>query len=158
MIAVLQRVTRGKVEVGLGVTPDAGKKVVGSIERGLVVLLGIARGDGDTDVQWMAKRIVSLRIFSDESGKTNWDIRQAQGSVLLVSQFTLLADLSSGNRPGFSHAEVPEAARIRCGEVAAQISAAGIAVEQGEFGAHMLVTLENDGPVTIVLDSKLHAK
>ena len=146
MIAVLQRVTRGKVEVG--------SSEVGSIERGLVVLLGIARGDSESDVLWMSKRIASLRIFSDEAGKMNWDIDQAQGSILLVSQFTLLADLSSGNRPGFSHAEEPTIARIRCGEVAAQLVGRGIRVAHGEFGANMLVFLENDGPVTIVLDSK----
>ena len=146
MIAVLQRVTRGKVEVG--------SREVGSIERGLVVLLGIARGDSESDVLWMSKRIASLRIFSDEAGKMNWDIDQAQGSILLVSQFTLLADLSSGNRPGFTHAEEPDIARIRCCEVAAQLVERGIRVAHGEFGANMLVTLENDGPVTIVLDSK----
>ena len=146
MIAVLQRVTRGKVEVG--------SREVGSIERGIVVLLGIARGDSESDVLWMSKRIASLRIFSDEAGKMNWDIDQAQGSILLVSQFTLLADLSSGNRPGFTHAEEPDIARIRCCEVAAQLVERGIRVAHGEFGANMLVTLENDGPVTIVLDSK----
>ena len=146
MIAVLQRVTRGKVEVG--------SREVGSIERGIVVLLGIARGDSESDVLWMSKRIASLRIFSDEAGKMNWDIHQAQGSILLVSQFTLLADLSSGNRPGFTHAEEPDIARIRCCEVAAQLVERGIRVAHGEFGANMLVTLENDGPVTIVLDSK----
>ena len=146
MIAVLQRVTRGKVEVG--------SSEVGSIERGLVVLLGIARGDSESDVLWMSKRIVSLRIFSDEAGKMNWDIDLAQVSILLVSQFTLLADLSSGNRPGFTAAEEPDIARIRCCEVAAQLVERGIRVAHGEFGANMLVTLENDGPVTIVLDSK----
>ena len=150
MIAVLQRVTRGKVEVG--------SREVGSIERGLVVLLGIARCDSESDVLWMSKRIASLRIFSDEAGKMNWDIDQAQGSILLVSQFTLLADLSSGNRPGFTHAEEPDIARIRCCEVAAQLVERGIRVAHGEFGANMLVTLENDGPVTIVLDSKRPSK
>ena len=150
MIAVLQRVTRGKVEVG--------SREVGSIERGIVVLLGIARGDSESDVLWMSKRIASLRIFSDEAGKMNWDIDQAQGSILLVSQFTLLADLSSGNRPGFTHAEEPDIARIRCCEVAAQLVERGIRVAHGEFGANMLVTLENDGPVTIVLDSKRPSK
>jgi len=150
MIAVLQRVTRGKVEVG--------SREVGSIERGLVVLLGIARGDSESDVLWMSKRIASLRIFSDEAGKMNWDIHQAQGSILLVSQFTLLADLSSGNRPGFTHAEEPDIARIRCSEVAAHLVERGIRVAHGEFGANMLVTLENDGPVTIVLDSKRPSK
>lgn len=146
MIAVLQRVTRGKVEVD--------SREVGSIERGLVVLIGIARGDCERDVLWIAKRIASLRIFSDDAGKMNLDIQQIRGSILLVSQFTLLADLSSGNRPGFADAEEPESARIRCGEVAAQLSQRGIHVAHGEFGAKMLVSLENDGPVTIVLDSK----
>lgn len=150
MIAVLQRVTRGKVEVG--------SREVGSIERGLVVLLGIARGDSESDVLWISKRIASLRIFSDDAGKMNLNIQQVDGSILLVSQFTLLADISSGNRPGFTDAEEPDIARIRCGEVAAQLVERGIRVAHGEFGANMLVTLENDGPVTIVLDSKTQFK
>ena len=150
MIAVLQRVTRGKVEVA--------SRVVGSIERGLVVLLGIARGDSESDVLWMSKRIASLRIFSDDAGKMNLNVQQVDGAILLVSQFTLLADLSSGNRPGFTAAEEPDIARIRCGEVAAQLLERGIRIAHGEFGANMLVTLENDGPVTIVLDSKTQSK
>lgn len=150
MIAVLQRVTRGKVEVA--------SREVGSIERGLVVLLGIARGDSESDVLWMSKRIASLRIFSDDAGKMNLNVQQVDGAILLVSQFTLLADLSSGNRPGFTAAEEPDIARIRCGEVAAQLLKRGIRIAHGEFGANMLVTLENDGPVTIVLDSKTQSK
>jgi len=150
MIAVLQRVTRGKVEVA--------SREVGSIERGLVVLLGIARGDSESDVLWMSRRIASLRIFSDDAGKMNLNVQQVDGAILLVSQFTLLADLSSGNRPGFTAAEEPDIARIRCGEVAAQLLERRIRIAHGEFGANMLVTLENDGPVTIVLDSKTQLK
>ncbi|MSQ90416.1 MAG: D-tyrosyl-tRNA(Tyr) deacylase [Phycisphaerales bacterium] len=149
MIAVLQRVTRARVVVG--------EREVGAIEQGLLVLLGVARGDGEADVVWMARRISALRIFSDAAGKMNLDVRQTHGSVLLVSQFTLLADLSSGNRPGWSLAEEPPAAAQRLQEVARALSGHGIRVVQGEFGAAMRVSLENDGPVTIVFDSRRQA-
>ncbi|MSR43789.1 MAG: D-tyrosyl-tRNA(Tyr) deacylase [Phycisphaerales bacterium] len=145
MIAVLQRVAHARVRVG--------DRETGSIKHGLLVLLGIARGDGAHDVQWMAQRIAALRIFHDDGGKMNLDIRQVHGSILLVSQFTLLADLSGGNRPGWSRAEEPAIARVKCEEVQVALVREGIPVSCGEFGAAMRVELENDGPVTIVLDS-----
>ncbi len=146
MIAVLQRVSRAQVTVE--------GRVVGAIERGLVVLLGVATGDDGQDVDWMARKIASLRVFQDAAGKMNFDIRQINGSILLVSQFTLLADLSGGNRPSFTLAEEPSLARRRIEEVATHLKTSGIAVAQGEFGTSMLVTLDNDGPVTILLDSR----
>lgn len=146
MIAVIQRVARAQVKVD--------SQVVGAIEQGLLVLLGIAKNDGESDVLWMIKRITHLRIFADDAGKMNCDVRQIHGAVLLVSQFTLLADLSSGHRPGFSGAEAPEIARERCEEVARGIESMGIPLARGAFGADMLVTLENQGPVTITLDSR----
>lgn len=148
MIAVIQRVARARVDVD--------GETVGSIEHGLLVLLGIAKGDDASDSAWMAKRITHLRIFADGAGKMNCDVQQVHGSVLLISQFTLLADVSSGNRPGFSGAEVPQLARERCESVARAIEAMGIPTARGVFGADMLVSLENDGPVTITLDSRGH--
>ncbi len=146
MIAVVQRVSQAEVRVET--------RIVGAISHGLLVLLGIARGDTDSDVTWMANRIAKLRIFPDQAEKMNFNIQQCCGSVLLVSQFTLLADLSSGHRPGFSDAEEPKLAKIRCDEVAQSLTAIGIATSQGEFGASMLVSLVNDGPVTIILNSR----
>ncbi len=146
MIAVIQRVRSARVQVD--------SQVIGAIDTGLLVLLGIAKNDGEPDVLWMIKRIAHLRIFSDSGGKMNFDVRQINGAVLIVSQFTLLADLSSGNRPGFSGAEDPVIAKQRCEEVACGIEALGIPTARGAFGADMCVTLENDGPVTITLDSR----
>ncbi|MSR68917.1 MAG: D-tyrosyl-tRNA(Tyr) deacylase [Phycisphaerales bacterium] len=146
MIAVIQRVRRASVQVD--------SQIVGAIEQGLLVLLGIARGDDESDVLWMVKRITHLRIFADAAGKMNCDVCQTRGAVLIVSQFTLLADLSNGNRPGFSGAEDPVIARQRCDAVSLGIEAMGIPTARGAFAAHMLVTLENDGPVTITLDSR----
>ncbi len=145
MIAVIQRVTRARVTV-------EGAEV-GAIEGGLLVLLGVARGDPDESVAWMAKKLAALRIFADADGRMNLDVRQVQGAILLVSQFTLLGDASQGNRPGFTDAEAPTIAARRCDEVAAAISAQGVRVARGRFGASMQVELLNDGPVTIILDS-----
>lgn len=146
MRAVIQRVAQARVEVD--------SLEVGAIDRGMLVLLGIAKGDSDNDVQWMARKLAALRIFTDDSGRMNLDIRQVGGAVLLVSQFTLLADLSRGNRPGFDAAELPQLAKDRVEEVATALHAAGISVAQGRFAADMQVSLVNDGPVTILLDSK----
>ena len=146
MIAVIQRVARASVTVE--------GEVVGAIDGGLLVLLGIARGDQASDVEWMARKIGALRIFEDPAGKMNLDVRQRGGGILLVSQFTLLGDTSRGNRPGFSAAEDPEIAARRCDEVAAALRLRGLTVAQGRFGASMKVDILNDGPVTIILDSR----
>ncbi|MSR28054.1 MAG: D-tyrosyl-tRNA(Tyr) deacylase [Phycisphaerales bacterium] len=145
MIAVVQRVAHAKVTVGT--------ETVGAIDGGLLVLLGVAKGDDATAVEWMARKIAALRIFEDQQGKMNLDVRQIGGSILLVSQFTLLGDTNRGNRPGFAGAEEPSLAATRCDEVANAIAAQGVPVSQGRFGQSMRVELLNDGPVTIVLDS-----
>lgn len=146
MLAVVQRVTRATVVVE--------SNIVGEIGHGLLVLLGIARGDQSSDVQWMVKKIAGLRIFADDAGRMNLDIAQVRGAILLVSQFTLLADLSSGNRPGFGLAEDPAIARVRCNEVAEGLTQKNIPIARGQFAASMAVSLTNDGPVTILLDSR----
>ncbi len=145
MIAVIQRVSRASVDVE-GIR-------VGEIGLGLLVLLGVAKGDSEESAAWMARKIAALRIFEDDQGKMNLDVRQCGGAVLLVSQFTLLADTSRGNRPGFEQAEAPAIAAQRCDQVASILEASSITVARGQFGASMRVELLNDGPVTIVLDS-----
>lgn len=146
MRAVLQRVVHARVTVD--------GEVVGRIGRGWLVLLGVARGDTDTDATWLADKVVRLRAFEDDEGKMNRDVTEVGGSLLVVSQFTLLGDCRKGRRPGFDRAAAPEdAARLyEC--FADQIEAAGVAVERGVFRAHMDVELVNDGPVTFLLDSR----
>lgn len=145
MIAVVQRVSRAEVRVG-GVR-------VGGIDQGLLVLLGVAQGDTAADAEWMARKLVGLRIFSDDAGKMNLDVSQVTGRVLLVSQFTLLGDCAKGRRPGFDAAAQPEMALPLYEQVCAEVEALGIQVERGVFGEHMNVSLHNDGPVTIILNS-----
>lgn len=146
MKAVVQRVTRASVAVE--------GRVVGEIGSGLLVLLGVARGDADQDVQFMAEKIQTLRIFSDEQGKMNRSVVDVGGAVLLVSQFTLLGDTGKGRRPGFDQAAPPDEARAGYEAVAMTLRGAGLRVGQGVFGAHMAVDLLNDGPVTFLLDSR----
>lgn len=145
MKAVIQRVTSASVQV-------AGK-TVGRIESGLLVLLGVAKGDGETDRRYLVEKIRTLRIFSDEQGKMNRSLGDIGGSVLLVSQFTLLGRTGSGRRPSFDEAAPPDEARRLYEAVADDLRAQGIPVETGVFAAHMQVELLNDGPVTFVLDS-----
>jgi D-tyrosyl-tRNA(Tyr) deacylase len=144
MRLVLQRVSRARVEVD-------GERV-GAIGRGLVVLVGVAPGDGPESVGVAAEKLLHLRIFADAAGKMNLDLRQAGGSLLLVSQFTLVASLDRGRRPSFEGAASPEVAQERFEELAQRLAAAGVRVETGRFGARMDVELANDGPVTFVLD------
>lgn len=146
MKAVIQRVTHACVRVE--------GRVVGKIGPGLLVLLGVARGDGDRDVEVVADKLHALRIFSDEQGKMNRSLADVGGAVLLVSQFTLLGDTSKGRRPGFDQAAPPDEARNRYEQVVAGLRALGVQVETGTFGAHMEVELLNDGPVTFLLDSR----
>jgi D-tyrosyl-tRNA(Tyr) deacylase len=146
MKAVIQRVRGASVEV-------EGRQV-SRIEHGLVVLLGVAQGDGAADVAHMVEKIPSLRIFSDEQGKINRSLSEVGGALLVISQFTLLGDTSRGRRPGFEQAAPPEVAQQLYEQVVAGLRAAGHRVETGEFGAHMVVSLQNDGPVTFVLDSR----
>lgn len=145
MRALLQRVTRSSVTVG--------DRVLGSIGPGLVVLAGVRKGDTEEDCEWLARKIVGLRIFSDEAGRMNRSVLEAGGGVLLVSQFTLYGDTRKGRRPSFDAAARPEEAVPLLASLRARIEGAGVPVAEGEFGAHMIVELVNDGPVTILLDS-----
>jgi D-tyrosyl-tRNA(Tyr) deacylase len=145
MRAVLQRASSGRVTVD--------GRTVGEIGRGLVVLLGVAEGDGDEQAGWTARKIVDMRIFEDDGGKMNVSVKDVGGEVLLVSQFTLLADCRKGRRPSFVGAARPEEGERLYELVADLIQDAGVDVARGVFGARMVVEIENDGPVTIVLDS-----
>ena len=146
MKAVIQRVTRASVEVQ--------GHVVGRIDAGLLVLLGVAKGDGDRDLLYIVEKLQALRIFSDDQGKMNRTLVDVGGALLLVSQFTLLADTSKGRRPGFDLAAPPEEARALYEQAVKRLLADGLMVETGVFGAHMQVELCNDGPVTFLLDSR----
>ena len=143
MKCLLQRVTRASVTVD-----DA---VVGQIQGGLLVLVGVEPEDTAQTVSRMAERLLKYRVFSDSEGRMNLNVEQAGGAILLVSQFTLAADTTSGNRPGFSTAAAPEQASRLCEDLADQLVLSGIQVETGQFGAHMSVSLVNDGPVTFLL-------
>ncbi len=146
MRAVVQRVTRASVTVD--------GQVTGSIARGLAVLLGVRRGDGEPQVQYVADKILDLRIFPDEKHSMNRSIREAGGGILLVSQFTLYGDARRGRRPSFDEAEAPEVAVKVYRQVADRLSSQGFRPEEGVFGASMRLELENDGPVTLLLDSE----
>ena len=146
MKAVIQRVTSASVHV-------AGK-TVGQIQSGLLVLLGVAKGDKEVDGRYLVEKICTLRIFSDEQGKMNRSLVDIQGSVLLVSQFTLLGRTANGRRPSFDEAAPPEEAKRLYEQVATGLRGQGIAVETGVFAARMQVELLNDGPVTFIIDSR----
>lgn len=129
--------------------------VVGSIGPGLCVLVGVGMDDSHEDVAYLARKISDLRIFSDQAGKFNLSVKEIGGSILAVSQFTLHADCSKGRRPSFAHAAPPEKARALYQTFVDQLTRLGISVATGQFQAHMDVSLINDGPVTIILDSKI---
>ena len=145
MRAVVQRVTRAKVTVG--------DEVVGEIKQGLVVLLGIARDDSETDADYLAAKIVALRIFDDEAGKMNRSVKDIAGGVLVVSQFTLYGDVRRGLRPSWIEAAAPEVAKPLYEYFIAQVGKVVPEVASGSFQSMMQVELVNDGPVTILLDS-----
>ncbi len=146
MKAVIQRVNRGSVSVS--------GEVIGSIRQGLVVLLGVARDDTREDADYLSEKIINLRIFEDPEKKMNLSIRDVGGSLLVVSQFTLLADCRKGRRPSYVKAARPETANELYTYFVDRIRAAAIPVATGQFGADMAVSLVNDGPVTIVIDSR----
>lgn len=146
MKAVIQRVISASVEVD--------GQVVGEIRHGLMVLLGVAKGDAESDIRYLIDKIRSLRIFSDEQGKMNRSLVDVGGAVLLVSQFTLLGRTANGRRPSFDDAAPPELAKRLYEQVATGLRESGTVVETGIFAAHMKVALVNDGPVTFVLDSQ----
>jgi D-aminoacyl-tRNA deacylase len=147
MRAVIQRVSRAEVIVG--------GKCLGKIGAGFAVLLGVARDDTEADAEFIADRILGLRVFADAAGKMNLALGATGGELLVISQFTLLADTSGGRRPSFIRAAPPELARGLYERFISLVRARGVKVETGEFGAHMELALVNDGPVTIILDSRV---
>jgi D-tyrosyl-tRNA(Tyr) deacylase len=146
MRLVVQRVSRASVTVD--------GRDVGTIGSGLLVFVGVAKGDGPADLEYAASKVETLRIFPDEDGKMNRSISEAGGALLVVSQFTLLGDARKGRRPAFDAAAPPAEAREMYERLVARWRAGGLAVETGEFQAHMDVSLVNDGPVTLILDSR----
>ena len=145
MRAVVQRVTRARVTVG--------DNVAGEIGRGLLILVGVGHEDSEAEADYLADKIAGLRIFEDDSGKMNRAVGEVQGSVLVVSQFTLYGDVRRGKRPSFAAAAPPETARTLDEYFVARIRVAGLRCETGKFQERMRVELVNDGPVTILLDS-----
>lgn len=145
MRLVLQRVKSGKVSVQ--------GKTVAEIVAGLVIFLGIAPGDSDQQARFLAEKVANLRIFEDEQGKMNRSILDVKGSAIVVSQFTLYADVRKGRRPSFTEAALPETALPLVERFIDLLSAQGVPTQPGEFGAHMLVDISNDGPVTIWLEA-----
>jgi len=144
MRAVVQRVSRGSVSVN--------GQVVGTIGQGVVVLVGVTHTDSPDQAEWLAAKIVSLRIFEDAEGKMNASLLDVSGEALVISQFTLYADAHKGRRPGFTDAALPEVAEPLVAHFAHALQRQGVHVENGVFGAHMLVEIHNDGPVTILLE------
>lgn len=144
MRALLQRVSSGKVSVE--------DRAIAEIGRGLVILLGIGQEDGEEQAAYLAEKIANLRIFEDEEGKTNLSILDVGGEAIVVSQFTLYADTRKGRRPSFIHAGAPEMAAPLVDRFAETLRGHGVPTQTGQFGAHMLVEINNDGPVTIWLE------
>jgi D-tyrosyl-tRNA(Tyr) deacylase len=145
MKVVLQRVARGKVSV-------AGRALA-EIGAGLVILLGVGQEDGEAQARALVDKIVHLRIFEDEGGKMNRSVLEAGGEAIVVSQFTLYADTRKGRRPSFTGAAPPDTARPLVDYFADRLRQSGVPTQSGEFGAHMLVEIDNDGPVTILLEA-----
>lgn len=146
MRAVVQRVSKASVTVD--------EEIVGAIGHGFLILLGVADDDSQDDVIWLAAKIAGLRVFEDDEGKMNLDVQQVAGGVLVVSQFTLLGDCRKGRRPSFVAAARPEKAVQLYESVVAEMRGMGLTVETGRFQTHMDVALVNDGPVTLMLDSR----
>ncbi|WP_122645784.1 D-aminoacyl-tRNA deacylase [Enterococcus mediterraneensis] len=146
MRAVIQRVRQASVSIE--------NQIVGEIQAGFLVLLGIHENDNEADVDYLIRKISKMRIFEDDQGKMNLDIHTIKGSILSISQFTLFADTKKGNRPSFVQAARPEKAIPLYERFNQGIEAAGIPIATGKFGADMQISLINDGPVTIIIDSK----
>lgn len=146
MRAVVQRVTSARVQVT--------GRTVGEIGRGLLVFAGVEKGDGPDDIKYVAAKVSGLRIFEDGEGKMNLAVGDAGGAVLVVSQFTLCGDCRKGRRPSFDDAEPPASAKPFYESLLSELRALNLKIEAGEFQAHMEVELVNDGPVTILLDSR----
>ncbi len=145
MRVVIQRVRSAEVAIA-GAT-------VAQIGPGLLVLVGFTDGDGPQQLQWMARKLAGLRVFEDAEGKMNLAVAETDGALLLVPNFTLYADCSKGRRPGFSGAAQPDVASRLFDDFCALMQGFGVPVEKGEFGAYMQVNLQNDGPVTLIIDS-----
>jgi len=150
MVAVIQRVLHASVTVD--------GHPIATIGHGILVLLGIAKEDTDADGQFMVEKIPHLRLFADTQGHMNRSLLDTHGELLLVSQFTLLANTAKGRRPSFECAAPPKEAQEHYQKVLEQFQAQGLAVQGGRFGASMIVRLENDGPVTLILDSRAKEK
>jgi D-tyrosyl-tRNA(Tyr) deacylase len=146
MRAVVQRVTSADVKI------DGAVK--GKIDNGFMVLLGVGKDDTEEDMKYIADKIINLRVFSDENDKMNLSLSDVGGSLLVISQFTLYGDCSHGRRPYFGDAMAPDAANKMYEDFVAYVREKGIHIETGEFGADMKVTITNDGPVTIILNSE----
>jgi D-aminoacyl-tRNA deacylase len=147
MIAVIQRVSQSNVTIG--------GAIKGAIQSGLMILLGIEEQDGSEDIEWLSKKVVNLRIFNDDEGVMNKSVLESGGDILLISQFTLHASTKKGNRPSYIKAAKPAIAIPLYESFKAALSAElGKPVQSGEFGADMKVSLINDGPVTIIIDTK----
>jgi len=146
MRAVIQRVTHSSVSVS--------DKIIGKIKKGLLVFLGVKKNDTESDAEYLANKIVNLRIFEDENGKMNKSLIENGGQMLVVSQFTLYGDCSKGRRPSFVQASEPKKANRLYEHFAYLVSKKGIRVEKGKFQAMMAVSLVNDGPVTLIIESK----
>ena len=145
MRAVVQRVSEARVVVG--------GEVTGEIGPGLLILLGVGHADGESQVRWMAEKLVGLRIFNDDAGKMNLSLLDTQGSMLIVSQFTLFGDCRKGKRPSFLDAAPPELADTLYQALVAEVTRRGVPVATGRFRQHMEVTLVNDGPVTLLVET-----
>ena len=144
MRIILQRVTRGRVTVD--------DRAIAEIGLGLVILLGIGPGDGDDQIDYLVKKIANLRIFEDSEGKMNLSVLDVGGQAIVVSQFTLYADTRKGRRPSFTKAAPPDIANPLVDRFADRLAAQGVPTQMGEFGAHMQVEIQNDGPVTIWME------
>jgi D-tyrosyl-tRNA(Tyr) deacylase len=144
MRTLIQRVSKASVSVD--------GKVISQIGRGLVVLLGVGHGDGQEQVAFLAEKVANLRIFEDQQGKTNLSVLDVEGEALVVSQFTLYADSRKGRRPSFIDAALPEVAEPLVNRFVELLRGHGVPTQTGQFGAHMLVEIHNDGPVTIWLE------
>ncbi|MFN3327706.1 MAG: D-aminoacyl-tRNA deacylase [Fervidobacterium pennivorans] len=146
MRAVVQRVTKASVSVD--------NEVVGKISNGIVILLGVGKDDTEEDAKYLAEKIVNLRIFDDEDGKMNFSLLDVKGQALIISQFTLYGDCRRGRRPSYSDSAPPDLAKALYEKFIELVKNYDVHVETGIFAAHMLVEIHNDGPVTLLLDSK----